>query len=121
VGYSWFWYRLENIQSNGKLFKEDQSVWIHKPSFNSLSSFSPNSFHLGIGIEWVIIKGFKQFPRGIDLTVLTDFGLFFQKVGVDFSHIKLGELKNMYPTLNDVPDTGTVTRQIINLLITIGF
>jgi hypothetical protein len=121
AGYSWFWYRLENVQSNGELFETHRTDWINQPSFDSLSSLLPNSFHLGIGLELVIIKGFKQFPRGIDLTVRGEYSLFFQKVGIDFSHIKLGELEPLFPTLDDVPDSGTVTRQIFNLILSIGF
>ncbi len=120
-GYSWFWYRLENVKSNGVLFETHQTDWINQPSFDSLSSLLPNSFHLGIGLEWVIIKGFKQFPRGIDLTVRGEYGLFFQKVGVDFSDIESGRVEPLFPTLDDVPDSGTVTRQLVNLVISIGF
>lgn len=69
----------------------------------------------------VIIKGFKQFPKGIDLTIRGDYDLFFQQVGVDLSHISSGDLNKLFPTLDDIPDTGTVTRQVVNLLVSIGF
>ena len=76
---------------------------------------------MGIGLEWVILKGFKQFPRGIDLTVRGEYGLFFQKVDVDLSDKQLKDFDLLFPTLDDIPDSGTVTRQIVNLIISLGF
>ena len=47
--------------------------------------------------------------------------MFFQKVGVDFSHISIEDMELLFPTLDDVPDSGVVTRQLVNLVLSIGF
>ena len=121
LGYGWFWYRVENAQANGQSFENPNSSWINKPSFDSFSSILPNSFHFGLGLEFVILKSQAKFPKGIDLTVRGEYGLYYNKLGMDFSHVSLSKLSLFFPTLGDVPADESVHRQVFSLMISIGF
>jgi hypothetical protein len=85
-----FWIGFsQKSQTNRKGRKENLIIYLdialnNQPSFESLGDLLPNSFHLGIGVEWVIVKDFKQFPKEIDLTVCSDYGLFFQNIRCQF-------------------------------------
>jgi len=121
LGYGWFWYRVENAKINGKLFESPNSSWINQPSFKSLSSFLPNTFHFGFGLEFIILKSQAKFPKGFDLTIRGEYGFYYNNLGVDFSQISLEKLSLFFPTLGDVPANRTVNRQVFSLILSLGF
>jgi hypothetical protein len=120
-GYGWSWYRLQNVQANGKKFNTPNSEWIRQPSFSPVKNLLPNTWHLGGGLEFIIIKGYGKIPKGIDVSIRAEYIWFVHSLGLDLSNITLDRLKLAFPTLGDVPNGGTVTRHQINAILTIGF
>jgi len=121
AGYGWTWYRLENVQANGRLFSEPNSEWINKPSFDSFSSILPNTWHFGLGVEVIFLKSMAQFPRGIDLSLRLEYAAFFNKLGLDLSHIPVQDLSIAFPTYGDIPKSSTVMRHNINLIFSLSY
>jgi hypothetical protein len=121
LGYGWLWYRIENAQANGKPFENPKSSWINEPSFDSFSSILPNSYHFGLGIEFIIQKSDAKFPKGIDLTFRGEYGLYYNNLGIDYSHVSLDKLRLFFPTLGEVPSGRTLQRQVFSFMISVGF
>jgi len=120
-GYGWSWYRLENVQANGVTFDTPNSDWIRQPSFSPLKNLLPNTWHLGGGLEFIIFKSYGKIPKGIDASIRAEYTWFAHSLGLDLSNISLDRLKIVFPKLGDVPTGGTVTRDQINAILTIGF
>ncbi|MFQ5584837.1 MAG: hypothetical protein ACE5GL_10415, partial [Calditrichia bacterium] len=114
AGYGLSWYRLENASANGQVFDTPNAAWIRKPSLSPLKNILPNTGHIGAGLEWVILKSFSKFPRGIDLSVRAEYALFFNKLGLDLSQVELERLDLLFSRLGDVPGGKTVTRHNFN-------
>jgi len=121
AGYGWTWYRLENVQANGELFSTPNSEWFNKPSFNSLGSILPNSWHLGLGMEVIVIRSAAQFPRGIDISFRLEYAAFFNNLGLDLSHVALKDLAIAFPTYGDIPKSDVVTRHNLNFVLSLSY
>ncbi len=121
LGYGWSWYRLENVKSNGEKFRQPNSEWFNQPSFESLSSVLPNTWHWGAGLELILLKSYAQFPRGIDLSLRFEYAVFYNSLGLDLSNISLNDLSLAFPKLGDVPKEGVVTRKNFNLVLSISY
>lgn len=121
MGYGLSWYRLENAMANGQLFDIPNSPWIRKPSLSSLKNILPNTWHIGNGLEWVILKSFAKFPKGVDLSVRAEYTLFYNKLGLDLSSIDLNRLGIVFSRLGDVPNGRSVTRHNFNFGLTLSF
>jgi len=115
LGYGWSWYRLEDAKANGEPFSTPNSPWLGN------KNILPNTFHLGAGFEYIVIKSFGQFPSGIDLSIRAEYALSTEKLDLDLSSIPLENLRLLFPTLNDIPNQGTVTRHNVLLGLTLSF
>ncbi|MBN1481407.1 hypothetical protein EH223_03480 [candidate division KSB1 bacterium] len=120
-GYGLSWYRLENAQANGEVFMTKDSEWIRQPSISPLKNILPNTWHVGGGIEFLILKKRGRVPQGLDLSVRADYTLFVHRLGLDLSNVRLDKLKLFFPTAGSIPGGETVTRDGFNLAITLGF
>lgn len=120
-GYGWSWYRLEDARADGIAFDAPNSDWIRQPSVFPFKNLLPNTWHFGGGLEFIILKGYGKIPKGIDVSIRTEYLWFAHSLGLDLSNISLDKLKIAFPTLGDVPTGGTVTRRQINFALTLGF
>ena len=121
LGYGWSWYRLENVMSNGVLFEDPNSEWFNQPSFDSFSSVLPNTWHWGLGLELILLKSYAQFPKGIDMSLRVEYAVFYNSLGLDLSAFSLRDLSLAFPTLGDVPQSGSVYRRNFNLILSISY
>ncbi len=121
LGYGWSWYRLENVMTNGQIFDNPNSEWFNQPSFDSFSSVLPNTWHWGVGIELILLKSFAEFPEGIDLSMRAEYGVFYNSLGLDLSRFSLSDLALAFPTLGDVPQSGSVSRKNFNLVFSLSY
>ena len=121
AGYGWTWFRLENVRSDGVLFGKPNSQWFNQPSFKSLKSILPNSWHLGAGVEFILLRDLGNFPGGIDLSLRFEYAAFFNDLGLDLSHVSVGDLSLAFPTYGDIPQNQNVTRHNINFMLSLSY
>jgi len=74
-----------------------------------------------LGIEFIIQKSDAKFPKGIDLTFRGEYGLYYNNLGIDYSHVSLDKLGLFFPTLGEVPSDRTLQRQVFSFMISVGF
>jgi hypothetical protein len=121
AGYGWTWYRLENVQSNGQLFESPNSEWFNKPSFDSFSDILPNTWHWGFGVELILLRSTSQFPHGLDFSIRAEYAVFYNNLGLDLSHVSVRDLALVFPTYGDIPKSVTVSRQNINIVLSLSY
>ena len=121
AGYGWTWFRLENVQSDGVLFETPNSEWFNQPSFKSLSSILPNSWHLGLGFEVILFRDLARFPGGIDGSLRLEYSTFFNDLGLDLSHVSVRDLSLAFPTYGDIPQNQNVIRHNVNFVLSISY
>jgi hypothetical protein len=82
-GYGSSWYRLENVTVDGQLIDPPDGPWVRKPS-NIFDVIWPDTWHLGIGAEWLPIQSrHARFWSGIDLGLRADAAFYWNKLGLD--------------------------------------
>ena len=86
-GYGLSWYRLENISTNGELLPNDKGPWINKPDFKRLSTYLPNTYHFGAGIEWVPFRNIFGSVTGLDFGIRGEVLLYGHFLGIDFDKV----------------------------------
>lgn len=118
-GYGLSWYRVENVTTNNEPIDPPNGQWIRRPTITDLSSFLPNTWHIGGGLEWVLIRSYAAIPKGIDLGLRGDLLLYFHKWGsmVPSSEPQAGLAPGI---LAERPQNPTITRPVFNLALTIG-
>ena len=121
LGYGLSWYRLENAQANGEMFLTKDSEWIRKPSISPLKNILPNTWHIGGGLEFMILKRRGRLPGGLDLGVRAEYALFVHQLGLDLSNVSLKSLELLFPTVGSLPGGETVTREGFHFGIIVGF
>ncbi len=119
AGYGLSWYRVENVTTNNEPIDPADGPWIRQPRITDLSSFLPNTWHVGGGLEWVLIRSYAAIPKGIDLGLRGDLLLYFHKWGsmVPSSEPQAGLAPGI---LAERPQNPTITRPVFNLALTIG-
>ena len=103
------------------LFEAQNSEWFNKPSFDSFSSILPNTWHLGLGMELIFLRSTARFPKGIDLSFRAEYAVYFNNLGLDLSHVAVGDLALAFPTYGDIPKSNTVSRHNINLILSLSY
>lgn len=118
AGYGLSWYRVGNVTTNGEPPSNPKGPWVRKPSFDDLSTFLPNTWHLGGGIEWVPIRSFAALQKGIDVGVRGDALVYIHKLGLDVPTFFISEEGLVFPTGRS--RNPVVTRPVFNLALTIS-
>jgi len=114
-GYGWSWYRLQDIAVNGNPFSTPTIDWIGP------ESLWPNTWHYGLGIEWLFARNLGSGIGGIDIGLRAEWARYSQSLDVDLSDIPLDELAILFPRLDDVPGDEGVHRNDFVLGLTISF
>ena len=83
-GYGWSWYRLENVSTNGIPLPEPNSPWSHVPHWKRPSTFLPNTWHFGGGIEWVPFQNINRPLWGLDIGIQAEALIYRHSLGIDF-------------------------------------
>ena len=120
-GYGLSWYRVESVTANGELLDTPNGPWIRQPTISDLSSFLPNTWHLGGGLEWVLIRSYAPIPKGIDVGIRGDLLLYFHKLGGQIPFDSQSGSAMAPGNLAELPQNPTITRPVFNLAVTIGF
>ena len=128
-GYGLSWYRIENTVLTGNPDDPDQrlpmenseSPWVRKPSFFPFKNLLPNTWHVGAGFEFMVIKSFGAPPRGIDFTVSGEWRYYTNNTGVDVGALPLDFLAGLGLTADQLPRSERSYRNVFRLGATIGF
>jgi len=95
IGYGLSWYRVENVattDTNGAVvpLTIPDSPWVRKPDVLNWKNMWPNTFHLALGTEWLVIHSNAPLPRGIDFSIRGEFAVYHHNLG--FKDIRQEEL-----------------------------
>jgi hypothetical protein len=118
-GYGVSWYRVENANTNGDPLPQPDGPWVRRPTIKDLSTFLPNTWHIGGGFEWVPLKSSGSLPRGIDLGIRAEALLYTHSLGL--------EIEAVIPTTSGFnisagrATSPNITRPVYNLALTISF
>jgi hypothetical protein len=88
AGYGLSWYRLEDtrvefVSAGDTLYLDAaESPWVRQPSLRGLDNLLPNTWHVGLGLEWIPHRSVATFPKGLDFGLRVDYTLFRHKLGV---------------------------------------
>ena len=121
AGYGWSWYRIENVATNGELLETPNSVWVRKPSIIPLENLLPNTWHIGAGVEFIVIKTYGTPPGGIDFSVRGEWTLYTNDLGLDATDLPLETLLLLGYSAEDVPQDRWITRSEWKLGATLSF
>jgi len=120
-GYGISWYRLENVSTNGKPLDDPNSEWVRKPSIIPPKHLLPNTWHGGLGFEFIIVKSYAQIPRGIDVSISAEWLWLTNKLGLDFVGTDIETLIGLGVDPDDLPRERWVGRNQFNFLLTLSF
>ncbi len=119
-GYGLSWYRVENASTNGDPLPQPDGPWVGQPTIEDLSSFLPDTWHIGGGFEWVPLQSRASFPRGIDLGIRAELLLYYV-------HSLGTGIQTVVPTPSgiDIPagsaSAPSIVRTVYNLALTVSF
>ncbi len=119
AGYGLSWYRIENLGADGEPFYEPDSDWIRKPGL--FENLLPNTWHVGLGVEWIVFRDYDTPPRGIDVSLRADYTWYTNKLGLELEDIPLELLVNLGVGAEDLPRNRWVWRNGLRLGATISF
>jgi hypothetical protein len=72
-------------------------------------------------MELIFLRSFASFPRGIDLSLRAEYAVFYNNLGLDLSHVSVRDLALAFPTYGDIPKSVTVSRQNINIVLSLSY
>lgn len=79
AGYGWSWYRLEDISAGGFELNNDRTPWIHKTTQRTFRLPLPNSWHWGVGVEYIPWSS----PEGFDMGICVEYTSSAQSFSAD--------------------------------------
>jgi hypothetical protein len=122
LGYSWVWYRLENVTVDGLVLPVPDSPWIHKPSISSWDNLWPNSWHVGLGFDLLTIRNSAPvIPGGLDFAVKAEWTMYRHSLGLTFEDVPIEDLVALGFTASQLPTDRTVTRHAFTLGLVLSF
>jgi hypothetical protein len=110
AGYGLSWYRLTNIVFDSVPIAHPETQWLRQPSLRSLGTLLPNTWHVGVGLEVIPLRGHGTLHRGVDLGARIEGTLYLHRLGVPHTRT----------LFVPVPDPG-VARTQLNAAIAISF
>jgi hypothetical protein len=119
AGYGLSWYRIEDLAANGELFDNPDSEWIRKPGF--FENLLPNTWNVGAGFEWIVIRNYATPPKGIDFSLRADFTWYTNRLGLELEDIPLELLVALGYRAEDLPRNRWVWRNEFRIGGTISF
>ena len=119
AGYGLSWYRIENVSADGDPFDVADSEWVRKPGL--FENLLPNTWHVGAGIEWLVIRNYATPPRGIDLSLRLEWSWYTNKLGLDTGDLPLETLVELGVPPQDLPLDRWVNRNEVRLGGTVSF
>ena len=121
AGYGISWYRLENVSTNGEPLEDPDSEWVRKAKIIPPDNLLPNTWHAGLGFEFIVVKSFSPLPRGIDVSITAEWLWLTNKLGVDFVGTDIETLIGLGVDPQDLPRERWVGRNQFNFLLTLSF
>jgi len=121
AGYGLSWYRIENARMNGELLDEPDGDWVRKPSLIPLKNLLPNTWHVGAGVDALIIKGVAAPPRGLDVSLRAEWTLYNHNLGLETEDLDLQTLVLLGFTAETLPQDRPLTRNELKLGVTFSF
>lgn len=110
LGYGLSWYRLENLQFNDQLAPTPNS-----PLFRELT------WHVGGGFDFIIIKSYSSLPRGIDLSLRTEWVYYTHKLGLGPEDLDLLTFVLIGVEAEDLPTNRRIGRHEFKLGLTLSY
>lgn len=111
VGYGLTWYRLDEVTTNGVPIDHPTGDWIRQPSLFPFHHLLPNTWHVGLGVEYFVFRRHGPLPHGTDLAIKADYTRFHHSLGIAFNdRAQLG--------LENAP---SVSRSSFNFLVAVSF
>ncbi|RMF56450.1 MAG: hypothetical protein D6743_20250, partial [Calditrichaeota bacterium] len=119
VGYGYSYYRVRNIELNGRPLEQSKTQWFHNNRFFPPwppKNLLPNTWHVGAGFEFIFNRNFSEsefWPPFMfwkwkygtpDLGFRIEYALYFHELGDDAQ-----------------PNGAFITRHLVNLKFTVSF
>ena len=122
LGYGLSWYRLENVSVGGLPVDPAESQWVRQPTFSDLTSFLPNTWHGGAGVEWFLLRQpSPRFWKGIDVTLRADWTVYTNRLGLKFDDIPFEDLIGVGLSASELPRDIRVWRHMVTVGATLSF
>ena len=118
-GYGLSWYRLENYTINDEPIAVPESDWVRKPGF--IHNLLPNTWHYGLGIEWIPVREFAGLPDGIDVGLTLEVQRFNNKLGIDKLGVDVRDLILIGLPAESLPRERWVARNAVSLSLAVSF
>ncbi len=122
LGYSWVWYRLEDVTVDGQVLSVPNSPWIRKPSISSWENLWPDSWHVGFGFDFLTLRNSApEIPRGLDLAVKAEWTMYKHSLGLDFDDVPVEDLIGLGVRAHDLPQDRSITRHAFTIGAVVSF
>ncbi len=122
LGYSWVWYRLENVTVDGRLLTVPDSPWIRKPSISSWENLWPDSWHVGFGFDFLTLRNSApEIPRGLDVAFKVEWTMYKHSLGLDFEDVPVEDLIALGFRAHELPQDRSITRHAFTLGAVVSF
>ncbi len=120
LGYGLSWYRMEETRTNGELLDTPNSPFIRLPSFEHPTNFLPNTWHWGLGLEFISIKSFAPPPKGIDVSLGVEYRLFYNNLGLDFEDLPVESFIRAGFSADRFPQNQQINRSVFHFVLTVS-
>ncbi|MDX2261406.1 MAG: hypothetical protein SFU84_06870 [Gemmatimonadales bacterium] len=119
VGYGLSWYRIRDITFGADTLRNATTPWVRRPSLERPGSLLPNTWHIGLGIEYLPIRAFGAPPHGLDIGVRADATVFTHRLGVQPITVRDPSLGPLVLTLGG--EARSIVRTQLAIGLTVGF